>query len=161
MEQASPHETALLNILTRIRETKFAIEEGNWTDRQILYELHNCINAIQVILYDANLPYDNLPAPRPQEEVEAELGNVEQALSELRILQLYPGISLGLSATEAFCLLSILQLALTHPYMSDDGPLASLGKTIARSIEETVVNTPHLQRLAESVWDPAFDIRLE
>jgi hypothetical protein len=65
------------------------------------------------------------------------------------------GIVVQLSALEAWCALSCLQLSLRHP--KNAGPTSEIARAVAKSLEAKVAVTPALKIIAQRGWDPAYD----
>jgi hypothetical protein len=62
---------------------------------------------------------------------------------------------LKLTPTDAFCLLSQLQLALRHP--KNVGHAAYVGRQLAEDLQEYISVTPNLKLVIEAGWDPEHD----
>jgi hypothetical protein len=70
---------------------------------------------------------------------------------EMRALEDAPPITLLLTAMQAWCLLSQLQLALRHP--QNTGPIATLARQVARTLQAAVAPPGSaLYELAERAW---------
>jgi hypothetical protein len=61
--------------------------------------------------------------------------------------------------SEAFMLLSILQLALRHPAMAQTSPtVAEFARALAENIQERLCKTPAMKEIAERGWQQEHDI---
>jgi hypothetical protein len=70
---------------------------------------------------------------------------------EFRALDRHPPVTLALSAMEAWCLLSQLQLALRHP--ANTGPTAALARQVAERLQAATCRPGSaLHEVAEAAW---------
>lgn len=84
---------------------------------------------------------------------EEELYNTYQA--DFMALEHHPGVILELTAIEAWCLASQIQLATRHPDNTSES--RRLAEQIARQILDSLAVTPALHVVAGRGWNPAFD----
>jgi hypothetical protein len=64
-------------------------------------------------------------------------------------------VTLQLTAADAWCLCSAVQLACRHPEFT--GPTRTIAEAAARRIFQHITATPALAEVARRGWDPAFD----
>lgn len=76
--------------------------------------------------------------------------------AELHALEERGPVTLEMHATTAWILLSHLQLALRHP--ANTGPLAMLGRDLARSLRDRLAPSGALREVFDRGWNPAFDV---
>jgi hypothetical protein len=74
----------------------------------------------------------------------------EQFEREFRALENHPGVTLQLSAVEAWCLLCQIQLACRHP--GNTGPSRRIAEAAARVLQALVATGPALHSIAERGW---------
>jgi hypothetical protein len=68
------------------------------------------------------------------------------------------GMPFTFRPSEAWMLLSLLQLALRHPGVSSDTKgVAEFGKALAKNIEGRLCRTPAMQEVARRGWDTRYD----
>ncbi len=69
-----------------------------------------------------------------------------------------PAVTVTAARIDTWALLTGIQLALRHPEFSADGPIGRITESVGRQIQESLCDTAELYALAETGWDPTWDV---
>ena len=92
--------------------------------------------------------------------MDADESMVKQALDDIRKLEESgAGLPLIFRPHEALMLLSLLQLALRHPRVSEQSNVFQFATVLAHDIESRLCKTPALVEMARRGWNPEYDTK--
>ncbi len=97
---------------------------------------------------------------------------MEQELNEAKLQQEFTrelvelensgaGLPFVYAPSEAWMLLSVLQLALRHPGLQDSSAVHTFARTLAQNIEARLCQTPAMKEVARRGWHTAYDCTCE